>query len=281
MNVEIRAELREIAVSRILLGDKAISIAKKYGCHLSAIYQWRKRYRDEGMPGVARLKIQGAPTKLSSLQKKVVFDAITNGRPEHHNLHYELWTLPLVRKLIIDKFGITLSDVTVGRYLREFNLKPRNKPCTLFSDWQSNLDNWVNAELPDIKREAKKMGATIYFGNIENIRGNYHCKNDKSEGEIDSIVNTVRYHGQLKLLSAVSTQGRICFVTEKGTITSVKFINFLKRLINGETKPIYLIGDFAECSRFDKIQEFASSTFRVLKVINAPNHIHQDTPYII
>jgi len=130
-----REAIRKRAVQRILDGESPELVAKTLGYHRSAVYQWMKRYAEKGIECLTYRKIPGAPPKLSAAQKKKAFDIVTMKNPEQLKFPFALWTLAMVRQLIIKEFGVILSEVSVGRLLKELGLTPQ-KP--LRRAWQQD-----------------------------------------------------------------------------------------------------------------------------------------------
>jgi hypothetical protein len=59
---------------------------------------------------------------------------------------------------------VSLSAVSVGRLLRTLGLSPQRR---LWRAWQADPDavqRWKDEQFPAIRAEAKKVGATVYFG---------------------------------------------------------------------------------------------------------------------
>ena len=80
----------------------------------------------------------------------------------------------MIGVLIKRQFGIKLSDASVGRLLRQLGLTCQ-KP--LFRAYQQNSESvkhWKQTVFPEIKKRAKKVGATIYFQDESGIRSDFH-----------------------------------------------------------------------------------------------------------
>ena len=76
----------------------------------------------------------------------------------------------MIAIVIKRKYGIKLSDSSVGRLLRQLGLSCQ-KP--LYRAYQQNSEavkQWKEKVFPEIKKKAKKIGATIYFQDESGIR---------------------------------------------------------------------------------------------------------------
>lgn len=273
-----REAIRKRAVQRILDGESPEVIAKTLGYHRSAVYQWLKRYAADGMEGLTYRKIPGAPSKLSPFQKKKIFNIVTMKRPEQLKFPFALWTLAMVRQLIIDQFGITLSEVSVGRFLKELGLSPQKPLRRAWQQDQDRVDSWLKTEYPAIRKEAKKFGATIYFGDEAGVRSDYHSGTTWAiKGQTPVIPATGARFG-LNMISAVSAKGRMRFMTINGRINAGRFVGFLQRLIKDETKPVFLVVDGHPVHRAKKVQAFVASTGGRLRLFHLPPYSPELNP---
>lgn len=273
-----REAIRKRAVQRILDGESPEVIAKTLGYHRSAVYQWLKRYADAGEAGLAYRKIPGARPKLSASQKKKIFDIVTMKNPLQLKFPFALWTGGMVRQLIIDQFGVTLSEGTVVRILKEMGLTPQ-KP--LRRAWQQNperVDKWTKEEYPAIQQEAKRVGATIYFGDEAGIRSDYHSGTTWAPKGQTPIVRTTGSRFSMNLISAVSAKGSMRFMTVKGRLTTDRFIDFLERLIKNADKPVFLVVDGHPVHRAKRVQGFVASTEGRLKLFYLPPYSPELNP---
>jgi transposase len=273
-----REAIRKRAVQRILDGESPEAIAKTLGYHRSAVYQWLKRHAESGIEGLAYRKIPGAPSKLSAAQKKKVFDIVTMKNPEQLKFPFALWTLAMVRQLIIDQFGVILSEVTVGRLLRELGLSPQKPLRRAWQQDQAKVDHWLKTEYPAIQKEAKKVGATIYFGDEAGVRSDYHSGTTWAVKGQTPVIRTTGARFGLNMISAVSAKGRMRFMTIKGRMNADRFIEFLERLIKNETKPVFLIVDGHPVHRSKRIQVFVASTHGRLKLFHLPPYSPELNP---
>jgi transposase len=273
-----REAIRKRAVQRILDGESPEVIAKTLGYHRSAVYQWLKRYAEGGIEGLAYRKIPGAPSKLSPSQKKKIFNMVTTKHPEQLKFPFALWTLAMVRRLIVDQFGVALSEVSVGRLLKELGLSPQKPLRRAWQQDQTKVDFWLKTEYPAIRKEAKKLSATIYFGDEAGVRSDYHSGTTWAvKGQTPIIPATGARFG-LNMISAVSAKGRMRFMTIKGRMNADRFIEFLQRLIKDETKPVFLIVDGHPVHRSKGVQAFVASTHGRLKLFLLPPYSPELNP---
>jgi len=107
---------------------------------------------------------------------------------------------------------------------------------------------------------AQKQVAEIYFGDAAHIRSDHHAgRTWGKKGETPIVEATGARHG-MSLLSAISARGHIRFMTkEKGGVNASVFIEFLKRLIAGAARAIFLIVDRGPAHIARKTRAFIES----------------------
>jgi hypothetical protein len=80
-----------------------------------------------------------------------------------------------VRRLIRHQFRVHLSDVSVGRLLRNLGLTPQRPLHRAYQQKPEAVKQWKEESFPEIKKLAKQAGgAKIYFGDEASLRSDYH-----------------------------------------------------------------------------------------------------------
>ena len=74
-----------------------------------------------------------------------------------------VWTRPQVRQLVRDWFGIGLSLVTIGKYLRSWGLSAQRPIRRAYEQNPAAVARWLEQEYPAIAAQAKKDNAIILW----------------------------------------------------------------------------------------------------------------------
>ena len=251
---------------------------KTLGFHRSAIYQWLAKYREGGEEALRTKRITGRPLKLNGQQLKQIYDIVTMKNPLQLQFEFALWTRSMVRVLIREKFAVRLSDVSVGRLLRKLGLSPQKPLRRAYQQDQEKVNRWLQEEYPEIRKLAKKEGATIYFGDEAGVRSDYHSGTTWGIRGKTPVVKTTGARFGLNLISAVSAKGQMRFMTVDGRMNSDKFIIFLNRLIHNQEKPIFLIVDGHPSHKSGKVQKHIASTNGKLRLFFLPPYSPELNP---
>lgn len=265
-----REAIRIRAVQMVEAGESPETVIKALGFSRSRIYEWLARYREGGIEALRFKGIPGKKPKLSAADLKKLARIITDKNPLQLKFEFALWTRAMVRKLIMDKFCVSLSESQVGRLLHKMGMSPQ-KP--LHRAWQRDpqqVKQWLDDEFPSIQKLAKKQKAQIFFGDEAGVRSDYHRGTTWSPKGKTPVVETTGARFSVNMISAISAKGQMRFMTVTGTVTASKFVQFLERLLDGQTRPVFLIVDGHPVHRSKKVKEFVASTYGRLQLFRLP-----------
>ena len=131
--------IRIRAVKRVEAGESPEVVIAALGFTRPRIYEWLAKYREGGIDALRAKPISGRPPKLEGKNLKWIYKTVVEKNPLQLRFEFSLWTRAMVRELIRNKFGIRMSEVSVGRMLKKLGLSPQ-KP--LRRAYQQNADLW-------------------------------------------------------------------------------------------------------------------------------------------
>ena len=237
------AEMRTRAVQRVLDGESPEVVVRALGFHRAIIYDWIARYRAGGWHALRHRKAPGRPPKLSGRQLKWLYDTITTKNPLQFKFEFALWTRPMIRTLIREHAKVKLSVASVGRLLAQLGLTCQKPLVRALEQNPALVDQWLKREYPQIRAQARRAKAGIYFADEGAVRSD--CVVGRTWGLRGQtpVVRSTGARYRLNILSAVSAQGALRFMVVRGTVVAKRFIEFIDRLLSGATGPIFLIVD--------------------------------------
>jgi len=270
--------MRQQAVKAIREGQSVDSVAAAFGVNKRSVFRWLATFMNGGQNALLAKPIPGRPSKLSHDQMKWIADAVRDKTPQQFCFDFGLWTLALIRHLIKRRFGIALSTGAMYRVMKVLGFSSQ-KPK--YRAWQQDavlVRTWETETFPAILKQAKREGATVYFADESGIRSDYHKGTTWAPKGKTPLVEVTGRRFSLNMLSAISPSGKMRFMLNEGTTTAKVFIEFLKRLLIGTDKPVFLIVDGHSTHRSKMVREFVNQTEGKLKLFFLPPYAPQLNP---
>ena len=260
-------EIRIRAVQRVQDGESPETVIKTLGFARASIYNWLARYRAEGWHGLKTGIRTGRPQKLSGSQLTWIYRTVIDNDPLQMKFSFALWTRGMICVLIHRQFGIKLSDASVGRLLRRLGLSCQRP---LFRAYQQNADmveQWKQTVLPEIKKRAKQVGATLYFQDESGIHSDFHSGTTRASSGRTSVIEATGAN----MIGAIDLRGQLRFMVVEGSVSSEQICDFLIRLMRGAQKPVFLIWDGYPTHRSRIVRECIDSFEGKLEVFTLPS----------
>ena len=252
-------EMRIDAVRRVESGESPEFVSAGLGINRRTIYRWIAAYHYGGEEGLKAKAIAGAPPKLNEKQLAKLSRIIREKSPLQLKFDYALWTLSMIREVIRDQFNVKLSEVSVGRLMKRLGFSAQRP---LYRAWQQDkalVETWREQAYPKITARAKREGALIFFADESGIRSDYHSGTTWAPIGKTPVVKATGARFSLNMISAVNALGHFRFMTVEGRVNATVFREFLKRLIMGMDRKIFLIVDGHPTHKAKLVCEFVEA----------------------
>jgi transposase len=224
-------EIRRRAVRAVHDGMVVVDVAKAYQAHRSTIHRWLARYderdTDNGLqrkPGSGRPRIIGDLTS-SGLLRIVLQPASAFG------YETDFWTCGRLRHVIGEEFGVTPSQATVWRRLREAGLTYQKPERRYFEASEEQRQEWIKKDLPKIRRSVRRYKAVLYFQDESNISLTALLGKTWSPCGKTPIQRVTGKRGGVSAMSAINGRGRLIFTLHDKRIASDEVIHFLAQML--------------------------------------------------
>jgi transposase len=236
--------MRIRAVRSVQAGERPAVVARSLRISDRTIYGWLAQYRQGGWEALKAKPLFGRPRKLNARAMQWIYHTIAQKNPLQLKFAFALWTREMVAKLIKDKFGVMLSANSVGRLLAQLGITCQKPLHRAQERDEALVEQWLKKEYPRIRALAQREKAEIFFGDAAHMRSDHHSgRTWGKKGQTPIVETTGARHG-MSLISAITSRGQMRFmIKEKGGVNASVFIEFLKRLMTGAKRPIFLIVD--------------------------------------
>ena len=271
--------LRRMAVKAVMEGAKQKEVAKMLGVTRHTVCRWMKAYRLQGKDALkAKRKGRPAGGKLLPWQAAQIAKTIIDHHPEQLKLPFYLWTREAVALLIKRRLGVQLSVWTVGRYLKRWGFTPQKPARRAWEQNPEQVKQWLEKEYPNIRRQAQKEKAQIYWGDEMGLRSDHAVGRSYGlKGQTPVILATAQRFG-CNMVSAITNQGRLNFMVFKERFTASVFIEFLRRLLRQSPRRIYLIIDNHPVHRCRKVKNWIKENEERIRLCFLPSYSPEINP---
>ena len=275
---EAMEQIRIRAVKRVQQGESPEKVIATLGFSRACIYNWLARYRTGGWHALKSGKHSGRPKKLSGKQIAWLYKTISDKDPIQLKFSFALWTRSIISRLIRKQFNLKLSQTSVGRLLHQMGFSCQ-KP--LYRAYQQNpeaVEHWKKTIFPQIKKRAKKLGATIYFEDESGIRSDFHAGTTWAPKGETPVIKVTGARFSTNMVAAISTRGQLRFMVHPGSVTATVMCDFLKRLMHNTQHPVFLIWDGHPTHKSKKVRECVESYDGKLEVYVLPSYSPELNP---
>jgi transposase len=115
VRLRLRVQIVLLAAEQRLVAHHIAAIVRTAE---ETVRRWLKRYRAEGIDGLADVPHPGAPAKITPAYQERLLQLVRQ-RPRSLDLPFSLWTNQRLADVLAEETGIRVSDETVRRTLAQ------------------------------------------------------------------------------------------------------------------------------------------------------------------
>ena len=165
---------------------------------------------------------------------------------------------------------IDIKIRTVGDYLERWGFTPQKPAKQAYERNPKLVQKWLDEEYPEILKRAKQDGATIYWADEAGVKN--HCQHGRSyapKGETPVQASTGK-HLKLNMISAITNQGKLYFMTYQQRMDAQLFITFLERIIKSSENKAFVILDNLRVHHAKKVKHWAAEHQEQIELFYLP-----------
>ncbi len=257
------------------------AIAAQTGLSRTGVFDICKRHADRGAKAlrdaIGGRKV-GEGRVLTVEQEREVRQLIRDKTPDQIKLPYALWSRNAVADLIADRFGIHLPVRTMGTYLKRWGFTPQKPIRKAYEQSPTAVKNWLETDYPAIAARAKQEGAEIHWGDESGLRSDdVRGRGFAPKGETPVIRVNSKRHG-LSIISTVTNKGQMRWKIFDGALNSDILIDFLRRLIKGAPRKIFLVLDNLRVHHCKPVKAWLAKHADAIEVFYLPSYSPELNP---
>lgn len=276
-----QVEARRIAVALVKSGKTRIEAAEAVGVNRRFVGEWVKAEKAMGPQALAsktRGRRPGEQKALTWEEEVKVRKLVTDKCPDQLKLPFALWTREAVAVLIERKTTKRLSLKVVGRYLASWGMTPQRPMRRATERNEAAVQQWLREDYPAIAERAKAEKAEIQWADETGVsnQANYG-RSYAPIGETPVIPRPAARFSQ-SMISSVTNRGNMRFMIYDGALNVDIFLIFLKRLIKGRTRKLFLIVDNLRVHRAKAVMAWVAEHSDVIELFFLPPYAPDTNP---
>ena len=270
--------IRKMVVRAIRKGGCPVQLSQQTGIGLRTIITWVRKYLSGGFKALENRLKRGRHPILKDRHLQWLLRTVRDSNPLQWKFEFAYWTLKIIRRTLMDKFGLILGVSTVRRALRALGLTPQKPQVKACQRDDRAFEAWKSEDFPKILKQAEKNNAIILFEDEAGMRADYHQGRTWGvRGKTPQVeLNGARY--RMSMLAAIGSDGRLHYMLREGASTSETFIGFLRMILAGTGSKIYIVTDNSSIHKSHKVQDFIASQDGMVKLFYLPAYSPQLTP---
>lgn len=278
---KIRSSYRKRAIGLIKQGKKKGEIADMFGVNKNTISNWWKSYQERGSASY-KSKKKGVKSEdkklLSNEQETAIQRMIVDKMPEQLKLDFALWTRKAVKELVEKEFGVILAITTMGDYLRKWGFTPQKPKKRAYEQCSKKVQKWLDEEYPQIKEQAIKENAEIYWGDETGVKN--QCNHGRSyapKGKTP-VKKSMSKRFSVNMVSAITNQGKVHFMIYSDTMNADRCIEFMQQLIKSSSRKVYLILDNLRVHHSKVVKKWVADNKEDIALFYLPSYSPERNP---
>jgi transposase len=267
--------LRLRALRGCELGFTEADLADLLGVARETVSRWWCAYAQGGigaLPHDRTGRPPGSGRTLDDQQAAHIQQLLDDKHPEDLGIASPLWSRRAVAELIVKEYGIDMPVRTVGEYLQRWGYTAK-KPCRHSQDQDpEEVREWLEETYPAIEKRAKEEKAEIHWCDETGAAADRHpALGYAREGE-RATMEVPNRHIHMNLISTITNEGAIRFMTYKETMTAALFITFLSRFSRSTTGKIFLILDRLPAHVAGKVEAWVAARPERIELFYLPRY---------
>lgn len=275
-----QARVRRLAVQAVRAGMTQTAAAETFDVSVRAVNKWMALDSEGGLRALAPQTRgrRAGEGRLTPAQAARMRQHILDKMPDQYKLGFYLWTRAAVVALITRKLGVTVSLTTAGRYWHAWGMSPQKPVRRAYERNDAAIAQWLKRKYPAIVRDAKREGATIYWGDEMGLRSDHVTGTSYAPVGHTPVIRATGQRFGCSMISAITNRGQLAFRVFHGTLRAPMFVDFMRRLHQQSAGKVYFIVDGHPVHRSRIAKAFVAAHPTKIRLIQLPGYCPELNP---
>jgi transposase len=260
-------------------GLSQAAAARTFDVSRTSVMKWLKAVERGGVNALrSRVRGRRPESLLKGWQAATIVKLISDRTPDQLKLPFMLWTREAVRDLIEQRFGLSVSPRTAGRYLARWGFTPQKPVRRAYEQSSQAVEQWLKNEYPAIRAQAKREKAEIHWGDEMGLRSDYQAGRSYARRGQTPVIPGTGKRFACNVISSITNRGRLAFLVFRGKFSAEVMIKFLRRLLRNSAQKVFLIVDGHPVHRSAKVRQWVLRHADQLRLLHLPTYSPELNP---
>jgi transposase len=278
---EVLQELRLRALRGCELGFTQSDVAEILGVARETVSRWWSAYLAEGLGGLPDERTGrpvGSGRTLTDEQATHLQHRIDEHSPEQLGIAAPLWTRRAVRDLIAKEYGIRMPVRTVGEYLKRWGYTAKRPRRHAKKQDPEEVRQWLAETYPALEAQAREEDAEIHWCDETGVAADEYPHSGYARKGEPATLEVPDSHLRVNVISTVTNEGALHFMTYRSTLNAALFISFLDQLLRSTAKKLYVIVDHVGAHEAAAVGEWVLPRLNRIEVFFMPRRAPELNP---
>lgn len=279
LSASAQEALRYRVLKAVQAGMSKSEAARVFSISRTAVHHWTKAAAQGGEQAL-KAKPQGRPPQSGLLraQAEAAVKLITQQGPEELGLAFCLWTREAVGQLLAERFELSVSVWTVGRYLKQWGLSPQKPLRQAYEQDPKAVQQWLEREYPAICAQARQEKGQIHWGDEMGVRSDYQAGCTYAQRGQTPVVLGTGQRFRCNMISSITNRGKLSFKLFEPGFSADVMLDFLRRLIRCSSQKVFLIVDRHPVHRSKRVTQWLQTHAEQIRLFFLPSYSPELNP---
>lgn len=238
----------------------------------------RNEVGDVALDGGNRGRRPGEQMVLAEKDAARIRRRIIDKCPDQLKLPFALWTREAVRDLIERETEVRLSLQSVSDYLKRWGFTPQRPVKRATERSEPAIAAWLATDYPAIVKRAKRENAEIQWADETGLSNQANYGRSFAPRGMTPVVRRLAARFSQSMISSLSNRGRLRFMVYDGALNTRVFLKFLRRLVRGAKRKVFLIVDNLRVHHARIVMAWVKANEEKIELIFLPAYAPERNP---